>query len=158
MHGVALTIVLLIASCAPDYAHSAFLCDARHGCPDGQDCIQGRCRRAERTGEDVVCSSSTCDGVLCGGQTCDRSQQCCVDGSEIARCAAAGVACLGRSALCDGRADCRAGDYCCADGDSFCDAHCDHYACRLDGDCPPTTPSCCGASATTVGECAQLGC
>ncbi|TMQ03041.1 MAG: hypothetical protein E6J90_52855 [Deltaproteobacteria bacterium] len=149
MRGAALWIVTLIASCAPDYAHSAFRCDAEHGCPTGQACLAGRCRRGELTG----------DGVGCGSATCGVTEQCCLDPLNLPRCRPAGDVCPGTSVLCDGSEDCRAGDRCCADGDTvFCDATCDRTACRDDGDCPSTEPNCCGATPEAAGACSRPSC
>jgi hypothetical protein len=149
VRGVALSIVLVIASCAPDYAHTAFRCDADHGCPDGQGCVAGRCRRGELTG----------DGVGCGSATCGPAEQCCVDLINPPRCLPAGDVCPGTTALCDGSEDCRAGDRCCADGDTvFCDAACESYACRDAADCPSTAPNCCAVRITPWGQCSPLPC
>jgi hypothetical protein len=153
VRGVALFLGWLIASCAPDYGHSAFLCDEQHGCPDGQTCITGRCRRSDPIG------NGSGDGVKCGGMQCDRTQQCCVDGFETWRCIPAQDACLGTSALCDGMEDCGMHDLCCADGDNVtCDATCEHYACREREDCPATAPNCCDATDLQWGKCSQSGC
>lgn len=149
MRGVALWIITLIASCAPDYGHTAFRCDASHDCPAGQSCFAGRCRRGEPTG----------DGVACGATSCDATQQCCLDLFNPARCIAAGDACAGISALCDGSEDCQPGDRCCADGGTaFCDASCGEYACRDAADCPPSAPSCCTLGDVPWGLCSRLGC
>ena len=134
MRGVALWILASIASCAPDYGHTAFRCDAEHGCPDGQSCVDRRCRRGTPVAP---------DGVICGASTCDATQQCCADDNGP-RCIAAGDVCPGDAALCDGVEDCQASDRCCADGDTaFCDATCGHVACRDTGDCPSDAPNCC---------------
>lgn len=148
MRGVALSILMLVAGCEPDYAHSAFRCDdAGHGCPAGQLCRAGRCRRGEPTG----------DGVGCGSAHCDVTQQCCVD--ESPRCAPAGDSCPGTTVLCDGSGDCQLGDHCCADGHTvFCDQTCEHYACRVDGDCPLAAPNCCDVTPGLPGECSRTGC
>jgi hypothetical protein len=58
-----LSLVCLLAGCAPDYGHSAFRCDASHACPDDQTCIAGRCRRGAPTGDGVVCGTATCDAT-----------------------------------------------------------------------------------------------
>lgn len=135
MRGVALWILASIASCAPDYGHTAFRCDAEHGCPDGQSCVGGRCRRGTPVAP---------DGVVCGAVVCDATQQCCDDDDGTSRCIAAGDVCPGDGALCDGVEDCQARDLCCADGDlAFCDASCRHAACREDTDCPSLEPHCC---------------
>lgn len=149
-------IVLLIASCAPDYAHTAFRCDEGHGCPAGQMCLDGRCRRGALTGDGVVCGQDDKGSM----QVCDTSQQCCLDLFNPPRCIAAGDVCPGTAALCDGSEDCQAGDRCCADGDTvFCDAACDHDACRDAADCPSTAPNCCHDDDTTPwGQCSPLGC
>jgi hypothetical protein len=157
VRGVALWIALwivwlawLACGCAPDYAHSAFLCDATHDCPGEQTCLDGRCRR----------DPATSDGVTCGGAACGPAQQCCVDSNNPpARCIAAGEVCPGTGALCDNRADCRATDRCCADGDLyFCDATCQHYTCLADADCPPSAPRCCPDDETIWGRCDAVGC
>src|SRR3954467_7554054 len=116
MRGVALSILLLVGSCAPDYAHSAFRCDAKHGCPEDQTCVLGRCRRPP-------------DGVVCGEQTCNAMEKCCIDTINSPRCIAVGDVCPGTSALCDGLEDCQAGDQCCADSSTVtCKATCDRFA------------------------------
>jgi hypothetical protein len=149
VRGALAWLVAWIASCAPDYAHTAFRCDADHGCPAGQTCLDGRCRRGAPTG----------DGVVCGAATCDASHQCCLDQLNPPRCIAAGDVCPGTSALCDGSEDCQAGDRCCADGGTvFCDAACDRYACRDAADCPSTAPNCCPDDTAPWGECSPSGC
>jgi hypothetical protein len=156
VRGVALLLGCLVASCAPDYGHSAFRCNGDHGCPDGQRCVipagqqTGRCHRGE---------APNSDGVVCGAELCDVTQQCCFSGDSLqASCSAAGAACPESSALCDGVEDCQQDDWCCADGDTHaCDATCKTYACRDKDDCPPTQ-SCCGAEATHWGLCSDNGC
>jgi hypothetical protein len=151
VRGALAWLVALIASCAPDYAHTAFRCDPGHGCPADQTCLDGRCQRAARTGDGVVCSVD-------GQHSCDPGEQCCLypDGP---RCIAAGDVCPGTSALCDGSEDCQAGDRCCADGNiTFCDAACDRHACRDAADCPSTAPSCCPDDTTPWGRCSPSGC
>lgn len=146
--GVIAVIVALSSGCAPDYAHTAFRCDAEHDCPAGQACIMGRCRHGEPTG----------DGVACGMVTCDLTQQCCIDMSNPARCIAAGDVCPGTSALCDGVEDCQAGDQCCASGSTVsCDPSCEQAVCRDAADCPSTAPNCCPQE-TPWGECQKLAC
>jgi hypothetical protein len=149
VRGVALSIFTLIASCAPDYGHTAFRCDAEHGCPAAQSCVAGRCRRGAPTG----------DGVVCGSATCDVTQQCCLYVFSQPTCIAAGDVCPDTSALCDGVEDCQAGDRCCADGKTvFCDATCGDYACRDAADCPSTEPNCCQFDITPWGECSKFPC
>jgi hypothetical protein len=149
VRGALAWLVALIASCAPDYAHTAFRCTGDGGCPAGQTCLDGRCRRGAPIG----------DGVACGSDACDAHHQCCLDLFNPPRCIAAGDVCPGTAALCDGIEDCQAGDRCCADGDTvFCDAACDRYACRDAADCPSTAPSCCPDDATPWGQCSRLGC
>ena len=154
MRGVALLVGCLVASCAPDYGHSAFRCDVEHGCPTGQTCIFDRCRRADPSG------NGSGDGVICGGEMCKLSEQCCVnDNDDTALCAEAGAICPGVSALCDGKEDCGGVDRCCADGDAVtCDETCKTYACRDDDDCPLAAHTCCGATAKTWGECSNAKC
>jgi hypothetical protein len=148
VRGAVLWIVTLIAGCAPNYAHSAFRCGADPDCPAGQTCRAGRCLRGAPTG----------DGVTCGAASCGPADQCCFDPPALPRCIAAGDVCPGTAALCDGSEDCRAGDRCCADGDTaFCDASCGHYACRDGADCPSTEPNCCTAD-TPWGMCSKFGC
>lgn len=151
MRGALAWLVAWIASCAPDYAHTAFRCGDGHICPAGQMCLEGRCLRAAPTG----------DGVMCGGQmTCGVGQQCCFDLLDPpGRCIDAGSVCPGTSALCDGSEDCQAGDRCCADGDTvFCDAACETYACQDAGDCPSTAPNCCHVGPAPWGTCFRLPC
>ena len=141
-------VIAALTSCAPDYAHTAFRCDAERPCPTGQSCYAGRCRRGLPTG----------DGVACGTATCDASHQCCVDSENPPRCIAASDVCPGTAALCDGAEDCQPGDRCCADRNTvFCDASCSQYACRDAADCPSTEPNCCGAD-TPWGVCSESGC
>ncbi|HET7502235.1 MAG TPA: hypothetical protein VFK02_14555 [Kofleriaceae bacterium] len=153
MRGAVLSIVLVIASCAPDYAHTSFRCRNDPDCPAGQICRAERCRRGELTG----------DGVVCGDMTCALDAQCCDDG--VRHCQAAGAVCHGVSELCDGTEDCPVHgldhDYCCADNEMhLCDATCSHAMCRVDGDCPRTAPNCCDANAATMtpGLCSQFSC
>ena len=146
-------IVALLASCAPDYAHTAFRCDQDHGCPAGQTCLADRCRRGALTGDGVVCGAGS------GAVSCATTEQCCVDSINPPRCIAAGALCPGTGALCDGSEDCQAGDRCCSDGEAvFCDAACTRFACRDDADCPSTEPNCCPEFATPWGRCSELGC
>jgi len=148
VRGVALLLGCLVASCAPDYGHSAFRCDAEHGCPSGQTCILDRCRRADPIG------NGSGDGVICGGRACALTEQCCLDeDNRTASCAAAGDVCVATSALCDGKEDCAGDDRCCIQGDTItCGTDCKAYACREDGDCP-APQHCCLATADRWGEC-----
>lgn len=151
MRGALVWIVTLIAGCAPDYGHTAFLCDAGHDCPTGQTCTFGRCWRG---------TPPDAQSVVCGDAGCTvGTQQCCVDSEGEARCGSAGEVCQGTSALCDGPDDCPPGERCCADGNTvFCDSTCDHDACRSDGDCPLAAPSCCHDAETPWGRCSPPGC
>jgi hypothetical protein len=153
VRGALAWLVALIAGCAPDYAHTAFRCDGGHDCPAEQACLDGRCRRGAPPGDaGVVCSVD-------GEQSCGPREQCCLYSPGPWGCIAAGDRCPAPSGLCDGRADCQAGDACCADGNiTFCDAVCDRYACRDGADCPSTAPACCFDGATPWGHCALPGC
>jgi hypothetical protein len=149
VRGALAWIVTLIASCAPDYEHTAFRCDPLHGCPEGQTCQDGHCQRGAPTG----------DGVVCGTMTCTSALVCCVDLLSPPHCIFEIGVCSGILALCDGSEDCQPGDRCCADGDTlFCDASCDRYACRDAADCPSTAPNCCPDGTTPWGQCSPLGC
>jgi hypothetical protein len=149
VRGVALSILLLVGGCEPDYGHSAFLCNEEHSCPEDQMCVLGRCRRGTPRGD---------AGVECQDATCDAAQQCCVDGVNPPRCIAVGVVCQGTSALCDGVDDCQLGDLCCADGHTVtCDKTCRDFACHSGADCPATVPNCC-PSDMPWGECSQFPC
>lgn len=143
---------MLIASCAPDYGHTAFLCDPDHDCPPGQMCTNGRCwRGTPPDGRDVACG---------GNARCNvGTEQCCVDSSGGTLCGSAGAACHGPSALCDGPRDCPMGDQCCADGKTvFCDRTCNHHACQVDDDCPELSAHhCCHDEGTPWGVC-STGC
>ena len=153
VRGVALLIGCLVASCAPDYGHSAFRCDQDHSCPSGQTCIFDRCRRADPIGD------GSGDGVICGEVACQRSEQCCIGEDAQARCFEAGAACPGISALCDGEEDCAGRDLCCADGDVLtCDATCKTYACVDNSDCPLAAPTCCRMAFPPWGACSEDGC
>jgi hypothetical protein len=149
VRGVALLLLVwLVAGCGPDYAHSAFRCDATHGCPSGQSCISERCRRGVPEGATVDCGAAICDVA---------TQQCCIDGINAPRCIAAGDVCPGVGALCDGREDCIDRDRCCADDDTIaCFESCKDYACRDDDDCPSTAPNCCATA--QLGVCLEIRC
>jgi hypothetical protein len=154
VRGALAWIVTLIASCAPDYGHTAFLCDTGHDCPTGQMCTFGRCWRG---------TPPDAQSVACGDAGCNvGTQQCCVDsagGTRGMQCGSASEVCPGTSALCDGPADCQHGDQCCADGSTvFCDKACDQYACQVDSDCPLTAPHCCHDPMTPWGMCSELDC
>lgn len=144
---------MLIASCAPDYGHTAFLCHVDRDCQPGQACTFGRCQRG---------TPPDAQSVACGDASCNvGTEQCCVDpASDRMQCGSAGDLCPGTSALCDGPDDCQHGDQCCADGSTvFCDKACGHQACQFDRDCPPlTAPSCCHDPLTPWGVCSQPGC
>ena len=157
MRGALAWIVTLIAGCAPDFGHTAFLCDdAGHGCPEGQMCTYGRCwRGTPRDAQDVGCVDAEGDAGLCTV----GAQQCCVDPEGSAQCGSAGAHCPGISALCDGPDDCTGGNQCCADGNTvFCDATCNHYACRIADDCPLSLRHCCHDQETPWGVCSADGC
>lgn len=153
-----LVFVLGVASaCAPDASDTAFRCDTdrggHHGCPSGQGCVYGRCRRGGATGM-----------VECGAETCTERQQCCVDGTNPPRCIAADATCPGIAALCDDRADCASGDYCCGGETTACGGSCAVVTC-LDGvlDCPSDSPNCCFDTALSGldvpwGSCSPLPC
>ena len=129
--------LVAVAACTPDTANTAFRCDTdrggSRGCPSGQSCESGRCRRGGAVGT-----------VLCGSATCTTEQQCCVDAANPPRCIAADASCPGAGALCDQRADCAAGDYCCSGETTACGGTCGEAAC-LDAvlDCPSQAPNCC---------------
>jgi hypothetical protein len=147
---VALALIALLASCSPDYAHSAFLCKDPDGCPSGQTCLMGRCRRGIATAP---------DGVMCDHATCDQTQQCCLYTTGSPTCIAVGDVCPDTSALCDGVEDCQAGDRCCADGSTVaCDASCKDYACQRGDDCPTTEPNCCHFDTRPWGTCSSQPC
>ncbi len=141
MRGVLLSLVIGIAGCSPDTTNTAFKCDASHGCPTGQSCLAGRCRRGGASGE-----------VDCGVETCANLQMCCADGVNVPHCIAAGKDCNGIGALCDGVEDCQAGDACCAGSTTACGVDCETTVCVDDDDCPTTEPNCC-ASDTPFREC-----
>ncbi|MBA3452249.1 MAG: hypothetical protein H0T42_04015 [Deltaproteobacteria bacterium] len=151
----ALALLFVLTACEPDYADTAFRCDATHGCPSEQSCEGGRCRRGGMVGE-----------VFCGaGGTCTGSQQCCVDGDNPPRCIPAGDTCPnGYGALCDGLADCQSGDVCCDGALVYCRAACEELAyriCTLDADCPSSEPHCCfgdAGAAVPWGTCAFRAC
>lgn len=144
-----LSCLLVLASCTPDYGHTAFRCDDEHRCPADQTCITGRCRRGAPTG----------DGVVCGAATCTLTEQCCLYSFGPPRCIAAGELCPNTSALCDGVEDCASGDRCCGDGEALlCDATCADYVCRDAADCPSIEPYCCGATAQMWGQCSPFPC
>lgn len=144
---------MLIAGCAPDYGHTAFLCRDPQDCPAGQSCTFGRCQRG---------TPPDAQSVGCGDASCNvGTAQCCVDPVSGIQCGGAGDLCRGITALCDGPADCPPGDQCCADGNTvFCDQACGHYACQVDRDCPLSAPHCCHDPMTMTpwGVCSEPGC
>lgn len=141
VRGLLLSLVIGLAGCSPDTTNTAFQCDASHGCPTGQSCVAGRCRRGGVTGE-----------VECGVETCTGAQMCCVDSINPPRCIEAGMDCVGIGALCDGLEDCQAGDACCAGDTQACGVDCETTACLDDDDCPSTEPHCCTTD-TPFWEC-----
>jgi len=131
----ALVLLVMVGACQRDYDNSLFRCDVLRGCPEGQGCIGGRCRRAGVSGE-----------VACGpGGTCTGEQQCCVDNTNPPRCIPAGDECAGYSAICDGPADCQADDECCDGNIAACRSECGELTniCTVDADCPSGYPHCC---------------
>jgi hypothetical protein len=139
--------LVVLAACAPDETNTAFQCDDDGGCPSGQTCTGGRCRRG-----------SGGDGVACMGQTCDAAHQCCIDGVNPARCIPAGDTCAGSGAICDGVEDCDAGDHCCVETLTRCETVCPHDVACLDGaDCPSDRPNCC-PSELPWGACSETPC
>jgi len=132
-----MAVLLVFGACSPETANTAFLCDTdrggSRGCPSHQSCLAGRCRRGGATGT-----------VLCAGTVCDETQQCCVDGVGAPKCIAANETCDGAGAICDQRADCASGDFCCSGATTACGSTCDTAAC-LDAtlDCPSGAPNCC---------------
>ena len=150
MRGVALLLGCLVASCAPDYDHSAFRCDPDHGCPSGQSCIGGRCRRGVPGDASVACGGATCDVAM---------QQCCADGNNAPRCIRAGDECPGPGALCDGPGDCLGDESCCGDSQTVaCFTSCKRYVCVTGADCPSKAPNCCPGEDVPWGECSNDGC
>lgn len=130
-------LFVIVCACAPDASDTAFLCDSDRGgdrgCPSGQSCVAGRCRRGGASGT-----------VECAAETCSTTEQCCVDGINPPRCIAANASCPGASAICDERADCAAGDYCCSGSTTACGGTCKVAACLdADLDCPSPSPNCC---------------
>src|SRR3954468_13675584 len=103
---------MLVASCAPDFGHTAFLCDEDHRCPDGQMCRSGRCWRGTPPDATYVeCDERAGDA----GRCIVGIEQCCVsEGGTL--CGDAGALCQGTSGLSDGPGDCPGGEQCCADG------------------------------------------
>jgi hypothetical protein len=152
VRGALAWLVSLIASCAPDYAHTTFLCPPGHDCPPGQSCVDGRCRHGAVTGDGVVCPAPA--------GTCAAGGLCCLDRSGNGHCDEARDACTtGPAALCDGSEDCQPGDRCCADGNTaFCDAVCMNYVCRDAADCPASAPNCCPDPITPWHQCSPFGC
>src|SRR5438045_836533 len=120
---------------APDYGATMFRCDAAHGCPEDQACIDGLCRGG---------GGGKHDGVACGAQVCASGQQCCIDFISAPRCLAAGVTCPGIGALCDGLEDCDAG-VCCQTGARVdcTTSSCSQQICLQPADCPAAQPMCC---------------
>jgi hypothetical protein len=130
-------VFVIVSACSPDADNTAFLCDSDRGgdrgCPTGQSCISGRCRRGGATAT-----------VRCDSDICSESEQCCVDGINAPRCIAASASCPGAGAICDQRADCVGGDYCCSGLTTACGESCEVAACLVGGDdCPSPTPNCC---------------
>lgn len=148
----AVLVWLLCVGCAPDTAHTAFLCIADGDCPSEQFCVAGRCRRA---------SALRGDGVICGNATCASDEACCVDDVNPPRClAAASPNCPGLIALCDGHPDCAGSDRCCGDdGVVTCGTDCAIVVCQVGSDCPNGRPNCCKTDATVRwGQCQLAPC
>lgn len=145
----ALVLVISLAACEPDYTGTAFRCDDRHGCPDEQTCVFGRCRRGGAVGR-----------VQCDSTLCADSEQCCSSTFAGTRCIPAGEVCDGASALCDSLDDCAAGDECCAGMTAACAASCpEERRCASDADCPAgTEPFCCDEVGTPWKTCAAFAC
>jgi hypothetical protein len=145
----ALLAMVGLVACAPSYDGTAFRCDAAHGCPTGQSCLAGRCRRAMPV------------AIACGSATCMPDEQCCVDVVNPPRCLPATETCPGDAALCDTRDDCAPVERCCnTDDGAACALACDsdHVACIVDADCPGDAPHCCPQPIVPWGECALLSC
>jgi hypothetical protein len=154
VRGALVWIAMLVASCAPDFGHTAFLCDSDHRCPDDQMCRSGRCWQGTPPDASYVeCDERAGDA----GRCIVGIEQCCVsEGGTL--CGDAGALCQGPSGLCDGPDDCPKGEQCCADGTTvFCGHACDRFACRADGDCPLEIHHCCYDQGTPWGVCAT-GC
>jgi hypothetical protein len=144
---VGVLVVGTLGACEPDYDGTAFLCDATHGCPSGQMCFGGRCRRK--------------DGavVVCAGTTCAPNQMCCVDFFNGARCLDASDTCGGDQALCDDIADCATGERCCDGKTTACAQVCEsEIACTTTADCPGDMPNCCAQPINPWKVCNSLPC
>lgn len=147
----ALLVVIAIAACQPSYVGTAFLCDAARGCPDGQVCKEGRCRRVS-----IV-------ALQCGAAgPCTPEQQCCADGVNPPRCILATERCPGAYALCDSPDDCAPVERCCNGDQTVCvliDDGCDdEVACATDDDCPTFAPRCCPQDDVPWGACTLGAC
>lgn len=120
----------------PDYSTAGFKCDAEHGCPAHQTCVNRTC----------MLGSGPAGAVVCGAVACDASQKCCLDGQGGAACIALTGSCPAIAARCDGIEDC-SGGACCAPrlGDIQCgEVTCDTQVCRENGDClDRSAPLCC---------------
>lgn len=113
-----------------------FRCDATHGCPMDQKCIDGFCGDAQIGEVGVVCGDAFCAGSLC-----------CDDAINAPRCVAAGP--CSQLYECDGTEDCDTGERCCANGaDTDCQvpACSGQQVCSTSAQCPTATPNCCPAA------------
>jgi hypothetical protein len=146
-------LVVLVAGCAPDYDTTAFRCDTdrggQRGCPTGQTCQAGRCRRGAIPASVIGCMAMTC---------ITPDEQCCIDDNNPPRCVPAGDVCPGISALCDGRADCAGSDLCCSGTTTACSENCELTACVSAADCPAAEPHCCDTDETPWGLCTNDPC
>jgi hypothetical protein len=135
---VRVAFVVLVAACSygePDFSGTAFKCDATHGCPDDQRCIDGSCAALGSGADGVVCSAT---------RTCDVGMMCCIDGTNPPRCLGISDRCPGRAALCDGVEDCDPGARCCDGARASCSSEVVCGAiCRDGADCPGIAPNCC---------------
>ena len=140
--------VLLVAiGCynAPDYDGTHFKCDDNHGCPDGQQCVNGICGGMDGgSGSNMIDAPQTAIGVKCGATTCASNQKCCADFINGVSCIALTATCNGFSATCDGKEDCSGGP-CCENGSTIaCGTTCVNATiCTDTADCPAQTPLCC---------------
>ncbi len=148
-----------------DFDDITFSCDAQHPCPDGRDCVNGRCALSSGSGSGSGSNSGEL-GVRCGATTCAVGLACCGAILDADYCAPAGTCDFGEDELlCDGKEDCTDGRSCCLLGGSE-DTACSsgdcggppRIVCSSDSQCPASAANCCDSVAIGRKLCLPSAC